>query len=386
MNISKRSFLKLSMGGTAALFLAPIVRPPSLWATPVILPPNYLDSGVHARWMKLSYNNRLESRETRRVMGAVLRNLGAARGQGRGEAFAPMFDNAVMKAFKQHLETGHKPHTLLGLVQWLYDDFIRPEHGTDAGVILYTNLLSMLRGLAGSESGIVLNKQYQLYRESALAHKNAYRFTKDPNQLLQARMRRAEERRVWTEALRAQAHAFAIGKATLSDTQVLDRNVLAGWKTETAAVRLVAPRLRIRKVADQILVSWDGRARLEQAPTARGPWTPLLHASPASFDASEPRKFFRAVDKDGQRGHIYTSYQLELSATSAPPREAFPKSHSRPHAQAPSGGPDEPSRPRGFQPRNLCNAKPGLLQTQPGRVICLSGTSVNNKNPNCTTQ
>jgi len=298
MNMSKRSFLKLGMGGTAALFLAPMLRPRSLFAAPVVLAPDYLESRTHSYWMKLSHNNGLESRATRRTVGAVLRNLGIVQGAGRGQAFAGVFDQAVDRAFQRHLLTGEKPGTLLGLVQWLYDEFILPEHGPEAGSILYAVLLSLLRGRDGSAAGSGVHGMYLNYRAAAVRHKDAYRMTEDPKELLEARRTRQTQRLEWQQALLARAQVYALRKEQLNRQYPLDAELLAGWDIQQVVMRVVAPRLHITHVGDQVRVAWEGPAQLQKAPTVRGPWTDVAQDSPAVFDIQLSKQFFRTVQPE----------------------------------------------------------------------------------------
>src|SRR5262245_6979850 len=127
MKLSKRQFMKLGIGGMAGVILAPMLKPGSLLASPVVLPHDYLDSVLPGQWMKLSYNQGRESRQTRRCLGAALRNIGAIKGRGLGEAFTRVFDLAVQRAFARRQQGLTKPGNLLGLVQGLYEETIFPS-------------------------------------------------------------------------------------------------------------------------------------------------------------------------------------------------------------------------------------------------------------------
>src|SRR5262245_52687573 len=120
MKMSKRQFMKLGIGSMAGAILAPVLKPGSLLASPVVLPPDYLDSVPHAHWMKLSYNEGRESRQTRRCLGAALRNIGAIKGRGLGDAFTRVFDLAIQRAFLRRQQGQTKPGNLFVLLQSLY--------------------------------------------------------------------------------------------------------------------------------------------------------------------------------------------------------------------------------------------------------------------------
>src|SRR5437867_3541773 len=189
--MSKRKFLKLGMGGAAAVVLGPLLRPACLLARSFTLPESYLESSTHRHWMKLTYNKGQESREIRRCLGVALRNLGAIRGQGLGYSFVSFFDRALEAAFLRSKATGKKPGSLFELIQMLYDDSIFPQIGPVGGEILFGILFSLLRGRDGTERGEKVYQSYLAYRAAALAHKNAYKTTRDPILILEARKRRA---------------------------------------------------------------------------------------------------------------------------------------------------------------------------------------------------
>jgi hypothetical protein len=49
------------------------------------------------------------------------------------------------------------------------------------------------------------------------------------------------------------------------------------------------------KLNNQIIITWKGLNRLQEAPTVLGPWTDTHQSSPASFDARLGNEFFRTV-------------------------------------------------------------------------------------------
>src|ERR1041384_7125894 len=166
--ISKRKFLKLGVGGTAAMFLAPLLKPTSLFARSCELPQSYLNSSTHSHWMKLTYSNGRESRETRRRLGVALRNLGAVRGLGLGHRFPSFFAPALEEEFRRWRTTGHKPASMFELVQAMYDNYIFPQIGEPGGQILFGTLLSLLRGRDGTYLGEHAYQAYLAYRAAAL--------------------------------------------------------------------------------------------------------------------------------------------------------------------------------------------------------------------------
>src|SRR4030095_12731359 len=124
-------------------------------------------------WMKLTYNNGQESRQTRRRLGLALRNLGAVKGFGLGYSFVSCFDQAVEDAYRRFRVTGRKPGSLFEMIQVLYDDYLFPKTGVLGGQILFGMLFSLLRGRDGTPLGEHAHQSYLAYRAAALQYKNA---------------------------------------------------------------------------------------------------------------------------------------------------------------------------------------------------------------------
>lgn len=278
------------------MILAPLLRPGSLLASPVVLPPDYLDSRLHAQWMKLSYNQGRESRQTRRCLGAALRNIGAIKGRGRGEIFTRVFDFAVQQAFLRRQQGATQPGNLLGLVQRLYDDSIYMEMGPAGGRVLFGTLLAVLRGRDGTSQGEVAHQSYLAYRAAALEHKDAYRKVQDPKELDGIRRKRLALRSQWQLQLGAMVAAYAQRQRVLNRDYVIGPEMLEGFDVYIAPVLVSGPRLAIARVSRGIEVRWDGPAQLQQAPTPLGPWTNVAQRSPATFDGRENQQYFRTVE------------------------------------------------------------------------------------------
>ena len=296
MLLSKRQFIKLGMGGTAAIYLAPVLKPRSLFANSVVLPANYLDTSAHQQWMKLSYNQGQESRRTRRNLGALLRNLGATRGKGRGYAFALSFDQAIGVVYQRWMAGSRKPGSLLELIQALYDEFIFPQKGSVEGLILFRNLFAVLRGRDGTDQGEAARRSYLAYREALLNYKNAYRIGRTGEAIEAARRTKTKLLRDWQAELEALAEAYALQRRRLNGQFPIEGQMLEGYSLSFQAVRLSAPQLRISHSGDQIRVTWDGEGKLQRAPTVNGPWTDVPQNSPAMFDLRENQSFFRTVN------------------------------------------------------------------------------------------
>lgn len=295
MKMSKRQFMKLGMGSMAGVILAPLLKPDSLLASPVVLPPDYLDSPVHAQWMKLSYNNGRESRQTRRCLGAALRNIGAIKGKGRGDAFANVFDLAVQRAFLRRRQGLTKPGSLMTLIQGLYNDTILREMGTPGGQVLFGTLLAVLRGRDGTAQGEQAHRSYLAYRDAALAHKDAYRKVQDPKELELIRRNRLMLRAQWQLQLSALTSAYAMRQRMLNQDFVVATNMMEGFDVYIAPILVSGPNLTIAHVPRGIEVRWDGPAQLLQGPTPLGPWSPVNQPSPALFDGKARQQYFRTV-------------------------------------------------------------------------------------------
>ena len=294
MMMSKRRFLKVGLGSTAAAFFAPLLQP-SLSARSFNLPQTYLESSIHNYWMKLSYNHGGESRQTRRRLGVALRNLGAIHGFGLGYSFVSSFDQAVEAAFRRSLVTGQKPGSLFALVQMLYDDFLFPQTGVRGGQILFGMLFSILRGRDGTALGEQVYQSYLAYREAALAHKNAYRTNPDPKAILAARLKRKALLMEWQQNLSDLVNLYARRELRLNPNFRMDTKMLEGFETAFVPIASAPPHLCIYRYGTHQVVSWKGGARLQQAHSLHGPWIDTHKSSPATFDGRPAHLFFRTV-------------------------------------------------------------------------------------------
>jgi hypothetical protein len=304
MKMSKRQFIKVGIGGTAAVFLGPLLRPGSLLASPVVLPPGYLESLGHAHWMKLSFNHGRESRQTRRTVGAALRNIGAIKGKGRGWEFARLFDQAVQTAFDRFKAGSQKPASVFGLIQSLYEGFIFPQTGEEGGRVLYGTLLAVLRGRDGTAQGAAAYESYQAYRAAALEQKDVYKTAQDPKDIDAARRKRIATRVLWQQQLTALVQAYAQRKLVLRSDFSIQPDMLEGFEIYMAPLRVSAPRLSIARVGNQIVVTWKGQAQLQAAPDVSGPWNNVDQTSPATFDPRAGRRFYRTVQPGAVSGPV----------------------------------------------------------------------------------
>jgi hypothetical protein len=294
MRVSKRQFLGMGLGGTAAVVLAPILRCSYLFGGPVILSPNLLESSVYSQWMKLSYGNKLETRQTRRNLGVALRHIGAIRGKGRGYDFTLTFDQAVEAMFQRWSLTQRKPASLFGLIQMLYDDYIFPMKGAEAGRILFCLLFSVLRGQEGTARGEAAHRSYLAYRSAALAYKNAGR-SGNRGTIEETRKNRAAQLALWRSALLALADDYALRKLTLKADVPVRAQTLKGFEFYSAPVRISAPALSISRRSGQVVISWKGDALLQYGPSPKGPWSRVLKSTPAGFDGKMHEGFFRTI-------------------------------------------------------------------------------------------
>ena len=296
--ISKRKFLKLGIGGTAGIFLAPFLKPTSLFGRSCELPQTYLQSSIHGHWMKLSYNNGGESRETRRRLELALRNLGAVRGMGLGFSFTSFFDQAVEAEFGHWRKTAQKPGSVFQLLQAMYDNYIFPQIGVPGGQILFGTLFALLRGQDGTALGAQAHQAYVDYRAAALAHKNAYKTTQDPIVIEQIRKQRHALLLNWQKSLKDLGGLYATRQMSLNPNFKVQIEMLEGFEEEMVPVALMPPHLNIYLWPPNhrsVLVSWKGGAKLQQGPSLNGPWTDTHKSSPATFDGMPPRLFFRTV-------------------------------------------------------------------------------------------
>jgi hypothetical protein len=299
MRLSKRQFLKLSLGGTAVLFLAPALPPGLLAARPVPLPSGYLEGVTHQLWMKLSFNRGAESRQTRRFLGAALRNIGIVRGQGRGSQAAPHFDRAIEEVFHDWIRTSRKPASLFGLIQSIYDELGRMDRQSETGDTLFLTLFYLLRGRDGTPEGEAAHQAYRDYRDLLLAFKDAYR--KEPADVGEAEELKHRALSNWREHLWSLAGAYVAGQRRLREDFLITADMLEGFGLSVTPLRILAPRLQLRHSGDRVTVSWQGEARLQQAPTVAGPWSDVDQTSPVEMETSANARFFRTVaapDKD----------------------------------------------------------------------------------------
>jgi len=299
MKLTKRQFLKLSLGGTAACALAPLFKPASLIASPLVTPGSYLDSTVHAYWMRLSYNGGAESREVRRTVGAALRNIGAIKGKGDGYDFTLCFDRAVDAAFARWADTRQKPNTLFGLIQVLYNNHIEPEFGPDGGRAMFGTLLGILRGWDGSANGAETHQAYLSYRDAALAYKDEARTGQDPALVAQLRQNRRDALEQWRSLFLAQVDRYATRQAQLDPQFTLNTSMLNGFHVYVRPDAAEAPRLKIGKRGNRVIVDYKGTGQLQEAPGPAGPWSDTRKAPPAAFETVSPVKFFRTINKNG---------------------------------------------------------------------------------------
>ena len=285
----------MGMAGAAGVLLGPLLKPTCLLARSLELPETYLQSSTYQWWMKLTYNNRGESREARRRMGVALRNLGSVRGKGFGYGFVSLFDQALERAYRRFQATGQKPASMFELIQQMYHETIYPQAGTVGGEMLFGTLFALLRGRDGSPLGEKTHESYLAYRAAALEHKNIYKRTKDPLAIQDARTNRAYFLRVWQQNLRALTSRYARGEAVLNAKVLVTPLMMDGFKAALVAVSSTAPKLSICPVGNHLMVSWKGGHYLQAAPSPSGPWKDARKASPATFDLSEARQFFRTV-------------------------------------------------------------------------------------------
>ena len=299
MKVSKRQFLKVSFEGSAAILLGALFRPAALWASPVVVPADYLNSSWHSQWMKLSYNQGRESRQTRRCLGAALRNVGAIQGKGNGARFAPWFDQAVTEAFTQMRATGRKPVSVFGLVQALYDNFFYPRLGPMSGRVMFGTLLGILRGRDGTTQGATAHQAYLAYRRAALFYKNVYKLTTDPKQLLAARKARQVSLALWQQELMTLVETYALRKAALDPAFHIRSEMLEGFEIYVDPATASPPRARLTftRAGDRLIISWPGDGILQQAPSMAGPWRDVAKSSPVAVDPVERHAFFRTVHR-----------------------------------------------------------------------------------------
>lgn len=290
MNLSKRQFLKMGMGGAAGLMLSRFLQPAALLAGKPVVPANYLESNVHNYWMKMTYNRGQESRETRRIIGAVLRNLGSIQGTGVGSEFSAVFDRAVLRAY----QSGARPGSCLKLVQLLYNNYIFREMGEAGGHALFGTLLAMLRGLDGTAFGNTVHQSYLTYRGAVLTHKDVCRSSNDALLILRWRKARTIALQDWQQKLWTQIQFYSQQRGLLSPNFHVGIAMLAGFHLRVAPP---GPTLTIVKQGDRVVVSWNGVGRLQQAPTVSGPWSDTGQSSPASFPIRSGPQFFRTIQE-----------------------------------------------------------------------------------------
>jgi hypothetical protein len=296
MQVSKRQFLKLGLGGAAAWMLGPLLRPVNLFGSPLVTPPSYFSSSVYSYWMRLSYNGGVESRQVRRAVGAALRNVGAIKGRHGGFDFTLSFDRAVRAAFVRWAGSRQKPNSLFGLIAMLHANYIYPEIGPDGGRALFGILLGMLRGWEGTARGLEAHQAYLTYRDLALRYKDAGRASQDPVLIEQLRQERQAALANWRTLLLALAGDYAAGQMQLNPQFVIQNPMIAGFDVYVPPNPAAPPRLRLEPFGDQVIVRWKGGGQLQQAGTVSGPWVNARQAPPAAFDAKAPRMFFRTIN------------------------------------------------------------------------------------------
>jgi hypothetical protein len=193
--------------------------------------------------MKLSYNHGRESRSVRRTLGAALHSIGAIKGQGEGQQFSHLFDQAVRQAFHHHLQTGWRPASLFHLIQFLYDQFIFPQTGPAGGWVLFGILFAILRGRDGTMEGVAAHEAYQAYRQAALVHKDIYRRTQDPKSIVMAQLTRYWRRDQWQQALNRLMEIYAVRQRRLIPEFYVQPNMMDGFHLYMAPIRIVQPEL-----------------------------------------------------------------------------------------------------------------------------------------------
>jgi hypothetical protein len=299
MQVSKREFLNLGLRGMALSVLAPLLKPASLFASSVVVPPTYLSSAIHSYWMRLSYNQKRESRTVRRTVGAALRNIGATKGSHSGFDFTLSFDRAVVAAFVRWAGTRQKPNSLFGLVDVLYRDFIYPELGSVGGRALFGVLLGMLRGWDGTSRGDGVQQLYLIYRDVALRYKEEARPGGDPVLTEQLRQERKTALGNWRTAFLALVDDYAAKRMQLNPEAVITNDKIAGFRAYVNPDLQGPARLRLERRRDQVIVRWKGTGALQQTDTLAGPWVNARKASPAGFPVNQPGKFFRTISSNG---------------------------------------------------------------------------------------
>jgi len=292
--LSKRQFFQVSASGTAAIFLAPWLKL-SARAGSFIYPLNYLESSVHEAWMKLTYSAGNESRAIRRLIGTALRNIGTARGQGRGAQFAAVFDEAVQGLARSRRDLVRRPANLFEIIQCLYDEYILPVKGAEYGRILFGNLFFLLRGRDGTAQAEEAHGLYSNYRRAALDVKQVGGKGSSQEAILQAKALKAQHLQSWQETLASMKDAYASRKLSLNPQFQIQPAMVQGFTVRIAALQIAASQVNIQRDGNQVVVSWEGDATLLKAPTVNGPWNIVQSGSPAVFDASEPEAFFRTT-------------------------------------------------------------------------------------------
>ncbi len=292
--LSKREFLKLVLGGTAAGMAAPFLTMGTASASPLIVPGGYLESRVHAYWMKLSYQRGGASRQVRRRIGAGLRNIGAIKGAGTGLQFSELFDEAIKAVFVRWDKTRRKPASLYALIQMLYDEHIAPRGGPEAGRALFGTLLAMVRGRNGSSQGELAHEAYLRYRQAALAYKEVARKKEDQDAVLEARRVRSRLLQEWQEWLLGLVEGHATGKLRLNPEFIVTAEMTRGFHVYTPPFTWTESALIITARRRQVMVEWRGDGVLQRASSPAGPWKDTGRPSPAFFDAREAKVgFFR---------------------------------------------------------------------------------------------
>lgn len=284
MRVSKRQFLKTGVGGTALLFMQPFWEPKLLSANPVEVPTRYFRGPLHARWMKLSYNDGRESRQLRKTIGASLR------GYGDEAAFHQAFEEALNRVFQNWVEGTSKPKSVFGLIQAIYEAM--PDD-PEAGRRLFGVLFYLTRGRDGTEAGEVAHAHYRDYRQAVLNYKSLARTSEDPDQVVTARQLKDQWLATWQNDLNLLVEAYASRQRRLDPEVVLELQMLDGFAIEE--VSPAGPALAIRRMQDRVEIRWEGEAVLQRAAALRGPWSDTQQISPATILTDDRLGFFRTV-------------------------------------------------------------------------------------------
>jgi hypothetical protein len=205
-----------------------------------------------------------------------------------------IFDESVEALFRRWVVVRRRPGSLFALVQTLYDDFIFPTKGAEAGKILFSTLFSILRGRDGSDAGEAAYRNYLAFRRASLAYKNAGR-TGDSLAIAETRKNRAAQLALWRSSLEALSDGYALRKTSLKINVPVQTPMLKGFELYKAPVQISAPELTITQLGDQVVISWKGDAQLQRASNLDGPWNDARKSTPAGFNPLGSELFFRTI-------------------------------------------------------------------------------------------